>query len=73
LMMGDFFGTGMIVADFRQRGMTACGREKLQILVKMRVRRCAQAEDLTRYSVWAQQPFWGPLTGAPALRCGCLQ
>ncbi len=35
--MGDFFGTGMIVADFRQGGMTALTRERLKILVKMEV------------------------------------
>ena len=33
--MGDFFGTGIIVADFRQGGMTAWARERLKILVKV--------------------------------------
>ena len=52
--MGDFFGTGMIVADFRQDGMTAWSRE---ILVKMGVSWWEHAEHLTRYSVWAGSLF----------------
>jgi len=41
--VGVFFGTGMTVADFRQGGMTACARERLNILVKMRARWWAHA------------------------------
>jgi len=32
--VGDFFGTGIIVADFRLVGMTAWARERLKILHK---------------------------------------
>lgn len=35
-MIADFHGTGMIVADVRQDGMTVWSRERLKILVKMR-------------------------------------
>ena len=33
--MVDFFGTGIIVDDFRHGGMTAWARERLKILVKV--------------------------------------
>ncbi|XP_034031261.1 FUN14 domain-containing protein 1 isoform X1 [Thalassophryne amazonica] len=36
LVMGDFFGTGIMVEVFRQDGMTAWSRERLKILVKVR-------------------------------------
>lgn len=35
--MGDFFGTRMIGADFRQGRINVWARNRLKILVKMRV------------------------------------
>ena len=34
LFVGDFLGTGMMVADFRQAGMVACPSDRLKRTVK---------------------------------------
>lgn len=49
---GDFFGTGMMVADLRHSGTTVWCRDVLMMSVKTSLTWFAHSEDSSRYVVW---------------------
>jgi len=79
LVVGVFFGTGMTVTNCRQDGMTAWARERLNILVKMRVRWWAHALSILPGTPSGPAAFLGftarstRLTSCPCTASGVVQ